>query len=708
MQKFTKRHFEQLTNPHSLVIAGASDKTGPGIYNLMENLIKERIDKRIYPVNIKVDVVLGRKAYRRIRNIPQTVDLALIMVPRNAVAEAVSDCVEKGIKVAVIISQGFADADREGTILQDQLLKIVRGTDTCLLGPNTIGVANSFDYFHTSFQKFDLFHKKNALICQSGMMVLASADFTSGLGLGIDIGNGADISFNDLLPNLGDDDRIKVINLHMEGMSDGAAFCEIAAGITSHKPILALKVGRSAEGAKAAASHSGALAGDEHVINAIFEKAGVIRVDDLQEMADLNKVLLTYPEINGKRIAVVTISGGGGIIVVDALGESGLELAMPSQVVLDDIQKLNPPWLKIANPVDTWMAVLKKGLAGANVEILRRLLGDDQVDGVIVLLNAYRTTGYDALRDWIDGLIQAQRDFADKPVVLWAFGKNQHEIIEKAEETGLLAGFTNPKNAARALAGLYSYHNNIKGRVPDEVIDPRGINRGAAEKILTQAKERKVKVLGAETSEILDAYGIKTASLQLVSTRAERVKKADELGYPLVIKIASGQIVHKTDVGGVKLNLTNERELLGAFDNMLIEVKQKAPEVVIDGVHVQRYIKTGVETIVGATRHEGFGPVMVFGLGGIHTEILKDVTFTLAPVSIEQARAMIDGIKVGALLDGARGGDPVDREELAHVITRTSLLMTDFPQIKELDINPYLISTRGGMALDARAVLTGD
>ncbi len=343
MRKFTQRHFEQLTNPRSLVIAGASDKTGPGIYNLMENLIKERIDKRIYPVNIKVDVVLGRKAYHRIRDIPQTVDLALIMVPRNAVAEAVSDCVDKGIKVAIIISQGFADADREGVILQDQLVKIIRGTDTCLLGPNTIGVANSFDYFHTSFQKFDLFRKNNALICQSGMMVLASADFTTGLGLGIDIGNGADISFNDLLPNLGDDDRIKAINLHMEGMSDGAAFCEIAAGITSRKPILALKVGRSAEGAKAAASHSGALAGDEHVINATFEKAGIIRVDDMQEMADLNKVLLTYPEINGKRIAVVTISGGGGIIVVDALGESGLELAMPSQVVVDANLKLTPP-----------------------------------------------------------------------------------------------------------------------------------------------------------------------------------------------------------------------------------------------------------------------------------------------------------------------------------------------------------------------------
>ncbi len=708
MTKFTQLHFEHLTNPRSIVIAGASDRTGPGTYNLMENLIKEGIDKTIYPVNLKSDTVLGHKAYTRIRDIPEAVDLAIIMVPREAVAEAVSDCVEKDIKVALIVSQGFADADQDGHDMQDRLVEIVNGSDTCLVGPNTIGVANSFDYFHTSFQKFDLYQKPNALICQSGMFVLASAEFTAGLGLGIDIGNGAEVSFIDLLPHLGDDDRIKVVNLHMEGLADGAAFVEVASEITPRKPIIAYKLGKSKEGAKAAASHSGAMAGDDRVVDAAFEKAGVMRVDDLEEMTELNKALITYPDMKGNRIAVITISGGGGIAVVDALGEFGLDIATPSQNVLDDIQKLNPPWLEIGNPVDTWMAVLQKGLAGANVDILQRLLGDDEVDGAVVLLNAYRTTGYESLSEWIDGIVQAQKDFAQKPVALWAFGKNQHEVIEKAEESGVVAGFTSPKSAARALAGLYRYHNEIKGRVADTDTVIGGVDLDAAGEILARARSNEIGVLGTDTLDILEAYGVRTAAAKLATSRDELINIAEELGYPLVMKIASEQIVHKTDVGGVKLNLTNEQNLLCAFEEMVDTIKLKVPGAEIDGVHLQRFVGDGIETIIGATRHEGFGPVIMFGLGGIYAEILEDVTFAMAPVSMTEARAMPGKIKAGALLEGARGADPVDQDEIAQTIARVSKLMTDFPQIKELDINPFTADAKGGAALDARAVLAGE
>jgi len=708
MTKFTQLHFEHLTNPRSIVIAGASDRTGPGTYNLMENLIKEGIDKTIYPVNLKSDTVLGHKAYTRIRDIPEAVDLAIIMVPREAVAEAVSDCVEKDIKVALIVSQGFADADQDGHDMQDRLVEIVNGSDTCLVGPNTIGDANSFDNFHTSFQKFDLYQKPNALICQSGMFVLASAEFTAGLGLGIDIGNGAEVSFIDLLPHLGDDDRIKVVNLHMEGLADGAAFVEVASEITPRKPIIAYKLGKSKEGAKAAASHSGAMAGDDRVVDAAFEKAGVMRVDDLEEMTELNKALITYPDMKGNRIAVITISGGGGIAVVDALGEFGLDIATPSQNVLDDIQKLNPPWLEIGNPVDTWMAVLQKGLAGANVDILQRLLGDDEVDGAVVLLNAYRTTGYESLSEWIDGIVQAQKDFAQKPVALWAFGKNQHEVIEKAEESGVVAGFTSPKSAARALAGLYRYHNEIKGRVADTDTVIGGVDLDAAGEILARARSNEIGVLGTDTLDILEAYGVRTAAAKLATSRDELINIAEELGYPLVMKIASEQIVHKTDVGGVKLNLTNEQNLLCAFEEMVDTIKLKVPGAEIDGVHLQRFVGDGIETIIGATRHEGFGPVIMFGLGGIYAEILEDVTFAMAPVSMTEARAMPGKIKAGALLEGARGADPVDQDEIAQTIARVSKLMTDFPQIKELDINPFTADAKGGAALDARAVLAGE
>ena len=705
MRKFTQEHFERLTNPRSIVIAGASDKTGPGSYNLMENLIKEGIEKEIYPVNIRADKVLGHKAYKRVRDIPGSADLAIVMVPREAVAEAVSDCVEKGIKVVLIISQGFADADPEGHELQDQLLDIVKETDTCIVGPNTIGVANSFDYFHTSFQKFDLYKRPNALICQSGMFVLASADFTAGLGLGIDIGNGAEVSFNDLLPYLGADQRIEVINLHIEGLADGAEFIRIASEITPGKPIVAFKVGGSEEGAKAAASHSGALASEDHIVDAAFAKAGVMRANGLEEMTDLNKALLTYPGIRGKRIAVISISGGGGIAVVDALGECGLDIAAPSPSVLDEIQAFNPPWLEIGNPVDSWMAVLKKGLAEANVEILRLLLGDDAVDGAVVLLNAYRTTGYESLADWIDGIAAAQREYQEKPVLLWAFGKNQHEVIEKAEAGGVVAGFTSPDRAARALAGLYRYHHEIKGRKSDRRAEPRNIDRAAAAQTLDRARTQNSAVLGTETLELLAAYGIEIAAARLATDRDQLIKAAAEIGYPVVMKIASNQILHKSDIGGVRLDIGGEEELLRGFDEMMANVKTGAPAAVIDGVHLQPFRNGGVETIIGATRHQSFGPVMVFGLGGIFTEVLNDVAFALAPVSAAEALAMINRLNAIALLEGARGAEPVDKKILADVIVRVSRLLTDFPEIAELDINPFTIDGGTGAALDARAVL---
>lgn len=700
MAKFTKEHFEQLINPRSIVIAGASDKTGPGSYNLMENLLKEGIDKTIYPVNIRSDEVLGHKAYKRICDIPEAVDLAIIMVPRGAVAEAVSDCVELGIKTVLIVSQGFADADQAGHDMQNELVKIVAGTDTCLIGPNTIGIANSFDYFHTSFQKFDLYPRANALVCQSGMFVLASADFTDGLGIGVDIGNGAEVSFNDLLPHLGDDDRIEVINLHMEGLANGAEFTRIASEITPHKPIVAFKVGKSEEGAKAAASHSGALASEDHVVDAAFNKAGILRVDDLDEMADLNKTLLTYPEMKGKRIAIISISGGGGITMVDALGDCGLEIATPSQSVLDKIQAFNPDWLEISNPVDSWMAVLQKGLAGANVEILRLLLEDDQVDGAVVLLNAYRTTGYESLAEWVDGIAEAQRDFADKPVALWAFGKNQHVVIEEAEKNGVVAGFSSPKSAARALAGLHRYHSEIKTRVAEKIIEPSEIDPAAVKDIL-QDKQ----TLGTETLEVLEAYGIKTARAKLVSNVQELVKTGGDIGYPLVMKIASEQILHKSDIGGVRLGIQNEAELISAYDEMLTVTKAAEPDAEIDGVHLQPFVAGGIETIIGATRHEGFGPVIMFGLGGVLTEILNDVSFALAPVSRNEALNMVDTLKASAIFEGARGTEPVDKELLADVIMRVSQLMIDFPEISELDINPFTVQANSGIALDARAIL---
>jgi len=464
MRRFSMEHYQNFFNPQSIAIIGASKKTGPGSYNLMENLIKEGCTARLYPVNIRADEVLGHRAYASVMDLPESVDLAVITVPRTAVLPALGDCVRKSMRSVVIITQGFADADEEGRRMQEDMLKIIHGSETRVIGPNSIGVANAFDNFHTSFQPFDLFRKENAMICQSGMFILASADFTNGLGLGVDIGNAADVGFSDLLPCLARDSRIKVINLHMEGLAQGREFMEIASRIAPDKPVVVYKAGRSTEGAKAAASHSASLAGEDKVIHAAFQKAGIMRVENLEEMNDLNKAFLTYPKLSGKRFAVITLSGGGGIVVVDALAQYGMELAVFSPETMEALQTMNPPWLRVGNPVDTWMASLKKGLAKTSMEILHLLLNDKQVDGVIVLLNAYRATGFTVLGEMIDGIVHEAGKYREKPVVLWAFGANRDEVIERAEQSGLVAGFTSPERAARAMAGLYGYHHKVKNR----------------------------------------------------------------------------------------------------------------------------------------------------------------------------------------------------------------------------------------------------
>ena len=698
----TPEQFNRFIDPGTVAVIGASSRTGPGSYNLFENLLREGCRAQLYPVNRRAADILGVPAYRSVKDIPESVDLAIIVVPRQFVVAAVRECVEVGVPAAVVITQGFADADAQGRAWQQEIKEIVDGTDTRLIGPNTIGLANAFNKLHTSFQKFDLYPKANAMICQSGMFILASADFIGGLGLGVDIGNAADIGFTELLPCMAADERVRVINLHMESLTHAEQFVHNAANITPDKPVLVYKVGRSAKAAEAAASHSGALAGEDHVFDAAFNKAGIIRVDDLDEMLDLNKALLTYPTMRGQRIAVVSLSGGGGIAVLDALGQCGLEVAQPSQAVMDAIQTLNPPWLEVGNPVDTWLAALKHGLAEATREILGLLLSDDQVDGAIVLLNAYRTTGFEVMDPMLAGIVAEAGKQPDKPVALWAFGLNQDAVIARAEESEVVAGFTSPERTARALAGLYHYHHDIRGqqREPLATFDDVDPDRVAA--LLSNAEG--TSVLGSATLDILAAYGIRVARPRFASEPTSALELADEIGYPLAIKVASDDVIHKSDVGGVRLDIRNADELLAAWDAVLADVCKHVPGAVIDGMYLQSYHQGGVELIVGA-RCSDFGPLIVFGLGGIYTEILKDVVFNLAPLGLGEAREMIRKLKSYSVLAGARGGDKIDETVLAESLCRVAQLVSDFPQIQELDINPLAATSGGVLALDARAVL---
>jgi acetyltransferase len=362
---------------------------------------------------------------------------------------------------------------------------------------------------------------------------------------------------------------------------------------------------------------------------------------------------------------------------------------------------MNPDWLEVHNPIDTWMAALKHGLAQATVQMLGILLEDEGVDGVIILLNSYKVTGLEVLGKLIEDALAIAAARRDKPVVFWAFGANQATVVEQVEKHGTAVGFTSPDHMARALAGLHHYHSAIKGRAPELAPKLEGCCREVSADLLA-----KGSLLGAEALELVAGYGIATAPARLAADLQEAKSVAREIGYPVVLKVASPDLVHKSDVGGVALGIANPDMLGARHDALMTEVRRRAPNARIEGVWIQRFHR-GVEVIVGARRHPGYGVVVVFGLGGIFTEVLRDVSFRLAPCTERDAREMIDELRCRALLQGARGTEVVDRNALEQAILRVSRLVSDFPSIVELDINPLVVSPSGALALDARVIVEG-
>jgi len=704
LSKLTRKQYECFVNPRSMAVIGVSERTGPQAYNLVENLVDEGCTCRVYPVNVRAAEIVGRKAYRSLMEVPEVVDLAVVCTPRETVPDVVRDCVGKGIAAVIVITQGFADADAQGRQLQHELDSIIAGTGTRLLGPNTIGVANLLDRFHTSFQKFDLITNGTAWLCQSGAFVLGAAEFSGGLGIGVDIGNGADVGFSDLLPWLASDPRISVINLHIEGLREGAEFLAALADAAGRKPVVAFKTGRSEAGARAAISHSGSLAGDDSIFGAAFRKAGVLRADTTEEIADLNKALLTFQDMRGDRVGVITISGGTGIAAVDALGAQGLKIAALSPATKSRLQELFPAWFEADNPVDFWPAAMRGGYRETCIAVLDLLLADSNVDAVLFVIASYRATGLAVIGPVLEAVASRAKARRDKPVAFWIFGANQDEAIAEVERSGVVAGFSSAERAARALGGFRHYVSAIRGKSPSSPRRLANIDPGRVRELLYGARLAGTKLLGLETLEVLRAYGLPIAPVRR-ATRANSAEVARQIGYPLVMKVASSGVVHKSDIGGVRVNIRDEQELLKEYDAMLASVREKAPETRVEGAYLQRYHGGGTEVIIGARRDPQFGAAVLLGLGGVHVEVFRDVAARLAPLSESDAWSMFGDLRAERILRGVRGAPAADLEALVHCLLGVSQLMMDFHEISELDINPVAVWGKGAIALDARAVL---
>lgn len=695
---------KRFVEPESVAMIGVSSRTGPGSFNGMENLIACGYRGRIYAVNPRGGEILGVKVYPTVTDIPEVVDLAVISTPRGAVPGIVRECVARGIKAVAIITQGFADADQEGKKMQAEIIEAIRGTGTRVVGPNTLGMVNSFADFNTSFVTFTNRPAANGVICQSGIFMAGALDFTAGAGIGIDIGNTADIDFADVLTYFERESRVRVVNLHMEGLKEGRRFMEAARRVARVKPVLCLKTGRSEEGARAASSHSGSLAGEDAVYGAAFRQAGVIRVNNVGEMNELNKTFMTYSSMPGKRVAIVTISGGAGIALVDALSRQGLELAEFSRETLDALAGVYPQWMEVGNPADIWPAGMSKGYLPIIRLALEKVMEDPGVDAVACITPSYLEPDRDPL-DVTGALKEAARKYPDKPLAAWIFGPHRRAWAQRLEEEGTIVTYSSPERAALGLGTLYSYHHIFKDAPSPAGIDLPGFDASGIEKLLLTAGERGKEILGMQALDIVSCCGIPTVRSIAASSREEAQRAARELGFPLVMKLDSPDVSHKSEAGGVIVGLKTAGEVAEAFDLIMQSAAEKAPEARVEGVLLQECRSEGAEVIIGARRDQQFGPVMVYGLGGIHTELFRDVSFRVAPVDTGEARAMMAETRSFGILQGARGQEPADLNALAEAVARLSSLVSSFPQIAEIDINPLLAGPGGVVALDCRISL---
>ncbi|QJA05277.1 CoA-binding protein [Thermosulfurimonas marina] len=688
--------------PQVVAVVGASRQPGKVGYDVVKNLLDYRFPGKIYPVNPKASEILGLPCYSRVTEIPEKVDLAIIAVPAPLVPSVLKDCASQGIRAAVILSAGFRESGAEGARLEREVLSIARENGIRILGPNCLGVVDTYHRLNATFAAIPPRKGRIGFFSQSGALCLAVLEWARAEGVGlsrfVSLGNKSDVSEIECLQALAEDPHTEVILGYVEGIDEGRTFVEVARRISYRKPIVIFKGGLTAAGARAASSHTGSLAGSEVAYRAAFQQAGVLWTKNLREFFNLARFLALQPLPQGPRLVVITNSGGPGIIAADACERSALELPSLSGKTVKRLRRLLPPHASFYNPVD----LLGDADEERYFEVLKVLTQEKEVDALLVILS--RTATIDPLQ-----VARGLKEFrGTKPLAACFIGE---ETLRATRRTLLRSGippFEYPEEAVQALEKAWLYTFN-RSRPPEEPVRP-AVDFQRARSILEGAREAGRSVLlDHEVQEVLMAYGFRFPKSLLARTTEEAVLAARVVGYPVVLKIVSPEILHKTDVGGVKTNLRDEKELRQAFLEITTNVRRRQPGATILGVLVQEMIEGGREVILGFTRDHQFGPLVMFGLGGIYVEVLKDVSFRLAPLTLKEAREMIRKIRSYPLLKGIRGAKEADLEALAEALVRFSFLVSDFPELTEGEINPLMVRPRGKgvVAVDARLLLGG-
>lgn len=694
---------ESFFNPKSVAIVGASRQKSKVGYEILANMMGAGYKGEIYPVNPQADTIEGFKCYPDLKSIKKVPELVIIVVPAKIVPAIMQQCAKVGTRAVIIITAGFKEVGKEGRELEEQVSQTARQAGIRVIGPNCLGVIVPANKLNASFGGDLPAAGSIAYLSQSGALLAAIFDIANASGIGfsklISIGNKADVGELDIIKDLFSDKDTKVIAGYLESITDGDAFVRQAEQISHIKPILLIKSGGTQAGAKAASSHTGSLAGSETAYESAFERAGIIRCDSIKQQFDYAQAFANQPLPAGPRVAVITNAGGPGIMAADSIEQRGLTFAKLNDETVRKLESELPQAANLYNPID----VLGDALADRYEFALNVVLDDPNVDIVLVLLTPQAMTEAAATAEVI---VNISRQKPLKPILTCFLGAKKVAEGVRILREGKIPQYDATDGAVAAIKGMVNY---VRWRSrPKRVVKLFPVNRRKVEGIIERHQRQKINDIGeTESKEILEAYGFVTPRGSIATSAEQAENIAKQLGFPVVLKIWSSDILHKSDVGGVRIGLENEQEVKDSFDLMMYRIPKKRPEANILGVLVQEMCKSGKEVILGMNRDPHFGPLMMFGMGGIMVEVLKDVSFYLAPLTAEEAKQMLINTKTYQMLQGVRGEEGVDIEAIAEGLQRLSQLVTEFPQIQEMDVNPYVVGPEGTtpIAVDARISL---
>ncbi|WP_322510500.1 acetate--CoA ligase alpha subunit [Chloroflexus sp.] len=693
---------EAIFAPQSVAVLGASPEPARLGHRVLKNIIDHGYQGRVYPIHPRATEVLGLRAYPSVLAVPDPIDLAVIVIPPQHVNAAVDECGRKGIRGLVVITAGFKEVGGAGRELERELLATVRRYGMRMVGPNSLGIIDTISQLNASFANAMPLPGNIALMSQSGAICTAILDWSQQQGIGfsrfVSLGNKTDVDEVALLEAWNHDEHSKVILAYLEAIDDGPGFIRVAREVTKTTPVVAIKSGTTAAGTRAASSHTGSLAGSETAYEAAFAQSGILRARTMNELFDLALVFAYQPMIRGNRVAIVTNAGGPGIIATDAVERSGLVMAEFTPETIRRLQEKLPPNANFFNPID----VIGDATPDRYAWAIEAALADPNVDGLIVLFTPQAVS---------EPLVTAQL-IADlskqtaKPVVTsFMGGASLGEAVHALNEARI-PNYLFPERAVQSLAAMYRQF--LWQQQPPPTYRHFDVDRARVAQLFAEVRAAgRVELGEVEAREVMEAYGMRLPRSRLAHTPEEAVAIANEFGYPVVMKISSPDILHKSDIGGVRVGLSDATAVRDAFELIEYRARKYVPSARIWGILVQEMVRKGREVLVGVSRDPQFGPLIAVGMGGIYVEVLKDVAFRLAPLSVEEVREQIRSIRAYPLLRGVRGEPPADIAAIEETVLRVSQLVTDFPEIVEMDINPLVVhhEGEGAIVLDARIIL---